>query len=97
MRFEWDIEKESINRRKHGISFEQASYVFADPFALSQYDNEHSQIEDRWILLGKSLNDIILVIVHTFKNKDSIELVRIISARKATNREKQVYQQRTLK
>jgi len=97
MRFEWDTEKEKLNIQKHGISFEQASYVFADPFALSQYDDEHSQIEDRWILLGRSLNDTILTIIHTFKEESGTESVRIISARKATNSEKQVYQQRCLK
>ena len=97
MKFEWDIEKEAINIQKHGISFEQASYVFSDPFALNRYDDEHSDDEDRWILLGKSLNEIILVVVHTFQNNDSIEFVRIISARKATKKERQAYQQRCLK
>ncbi|KOR29765.1 hypothetical protein TI05_14780 [Achromatium sp. WMS3] len=95
MKFEWDTRKEVINIKKHGISFEQASYVFADPFALNRYDDEHSEKEeDRWILLGKSLNEIILVVVHTFKNDENIELVRIISARKATKKEKHAYQQR---
>jgi len=56
MKFEWDRKKENINIQKHGISFEQASYVFSDPFALNRYDEEHSEDEERWILLGKSLN-----------------------------------------
>jgi len=94
MKFEWDTEKEKTNRQKHGVSFEQASHVFADPFALNKYDDAHSHTEDRWILLGKSLNEVILVVVHTFRDDDGIEFVRIISARKATNREKQAYQQR---
>jgi uncharacterized DUF497 family protein len=94
MRFEWDGKKEKVNQRKHGVSFEQASYVFADPFALSKFDDEHSETEDRWILLGKSLNDIILVVVHVIKLNDVTELVRIISARKATKQEQQVYRQR---
>jgi uncharacterized DUF497 family protein len=55
MKFEWDRKKEKSNIEKHGVSFEQASYVFADPFALNKYDDEHSQEEDRWVLLGKSL------------------------------------------
>jgi len=94
MKFEWDAEKEKNNMQKHGISFEQASYVFADPFALNKYDDDHSHTEDRWILLGKSLNGVILVVVHTFRDNDGAEFVRIISAGKATNREKQAYQQR---
>ena len=94
MKFEWDTKKEKTNIQKHGISFEQACYVFADPFALNKYDDEHSHEEDRWILLGKSLNEIVLVVVHTFSDDDGIELVRIISARKAKKREKQAYLKR---
>ena len=94
MKFEWDERKEKINLQKHGISFEQASYVFADPFALNKYDDEHSDEEDRWIILGKSMNETILVIVHTFRSEDGIELVRIISARKAVKKEQQAYKQR---
>ena len=94
MKFEWDTEKERLNIQKHGVSFEQASYVFADPYALNQYDKEHSENEDRWILLGKSLNEVILVVVHTFRDEDDIEFVRVISARKATKREQRAYQSR---
>jgi uncharacterized DUF497 family protein len=94
MKFEWDTEKEKVNIKKHGISFEQACYVFSDPFALNKYDEKHSHEEDRWVLLGKALNEIILVVIHTFKITDDIELVRIISARKATKSEQQTYQQR---
>ena len=94
MKFEWNSQKEEINIHKHGISFEQASYVFADPYALNKYDEEHSQHEDRWLLPGKSMNEVILVAVHTFKDQYGIELVRIISARKATRNESQEYQKR---
>lgn len=80
--------------QKHGVTFEQASYVFADPFALNLYDSEHSEGEDRWVLLGKSLNELILVVVHTFEDEDGVEFVRIISARKASKREQQAYRQR---
>ncbi len=52
MKFEWDTGKEAFNIQKHDVSFEQASYVFADPFALNRYDNKHSDEEDRWIMLG---------------------------------------------
>ena len=94
MKFEWDLEKEKANFKKHGITFEQASYVFADPFALNMHDDEHSHEEDRWVLLGKSLNEVVLVVVHTFKENGGIEHVRIISARKATKNERQAYEQR---
>jgi uncharacterized DUF497 family protein len=94
MKFEWDTEKERINIQKHGVSFEQASYVFSDPYALNKYDEEHSQNEDRWLLLGKSLNEVVLVVAHTFRNNDGIEFVRVINARKATKHEQQTYQNR---
>ena len=94
MKFEWDSHKERINLQKHRITFEDASYVFADPFALNKYDDEHSYEEDRWLLLGRSLNELILAVVHTFTDDDGMESVRIISARKATKREQQAYQQR---
>jgi len=97
MKFEWDTEKEKLNIQKHRITFEQASYVFADPYALSKYDHEHSVEEDRWLLLGRSLNEVILVVAHTFKNQDGLELVRIISARKATLNERREYERRCLK
>jgi len=94
MRFEWDKNKEKINIQKHGVTFEQASYVFADQYALNKFDDEHSEDEDRSALLGKSLNETLLLIIHTFRDDDGTEFVRIISARKATKKEKQVYQKR---
>ncbi len=94
MKFEWDSAKERANIKKHGVSFEEASYVFADKYALSKYDDEHSEEEDRWILLGKSLNKTLLLVVHTFRDNYGTEVVRIISARKATSNEKKAYQRR---
>ncbi len=94
MKFEWDTNKEKINIQRHGITFEQASYIFADPFALSKFDDEHSEDEDRWILLGTSLNETVIVVAHTFRDNDGTEYVRIINARRATKREKQAYNKR---
>ncbi len=94
MKFEWDKKKENTNIKKHGITFEQASYVFADPFALNRYDDEHSVDENRWVLLGKSLNQTILLVVHTFRDKEGKEFVRIISARRATKKEEKSYKER---
>lgn len=94
MKFEWDTNKERSNIQKHGVTFEQASYVFADKFALNKFDDEHSDDEDRWIILGKSLNDVLLLVVHTFRDIDDVEYIRIISARKATQNEKDTYNKR---
>jgi len=95
MKFEWDINKEKINIKKHHITFEQASYVFADPFALSLYDDDHSKNEDRWVLLGQSINETVLLVAHTFRDNNGQEYVRIISARKATLKEKKLYKERS--
>jgi len=97
MKFEWDKNKEKINIKKHGVTFEQASYVFSDKFALNRFDDEHSDEEDRWVILGKVLNETLLLVVHTFRDTDGIEFVRIISARKATKLENKTYQQRCRK
>ncbi|WP_353570966.1 BrnT family toxin [Candidatus Albibeggiatoa sp. nov. BB20] len=97
MKFEWNRRKEQINIKKHGVSFSQASSIFSDPYALSQYDDEHSHDEDRWALLGKASNEVILIVVHTMKDANGLEIVRIISARKATKKEIQMYQKRCFK
>jgi len=94
MKFEWDKNKETINIKKHGVTFEQASYVFTDRFALNRFDDEHSDEEDRWVILGQSLNETLLLVVHAFRDNLGTEFVRIISARKATKLETKVYQQR---
>jgi len=94
MKFEWDANKDKANIVKHKISFEQASEVFCDPFALSIYDSKHSDSEDRWVTLGNSFNEIILVVVHTHTDEAGLQKVRIISARKATRNEKKTYYSR---
>jgi len=94
MKFEWDTNKESINIKKHGVTFEKAAYVFADKFSLSMFDNEHSSQEDRWAILGKSNNEVLLLVIHTFRNNKDEEIVRIISARKATKNEEKTYKRR---
>lgn len=94
MKFEWDETKNQVNIRKHGIDFRQAVYVFSDPLALSIPDEEHSENEERWLLLGKSLSEQVLLVVHTIRYDDAI---RIISARKATSNEKTTYLKRATK
>ena len=86
--FEWDPEKARLNVRKHGVSFEEATTVFHDPLALFKRDEEHSDTEDRWHVLGISARERVLVVVTLEPEED---IVRIISARKATRREVQDY------
>ena len=91
--FEWDPFKAVANEKKHKVSFKHAAEIFLDPFAISIYDNEHSSQEDRWITIGKDRTNIILVAVHTFSQQDTVNFkVRLISARKATKREKKQYE-----
>lgn len=88
--FEWDERKAEQNERKHGISFEEAQTAFEDENARLSHDPDHSQDEDRYILLGMSTVLRILVVCHVYREND--EVIRIISARKATKREQQQYQ-----
>jgi uncharacterized DUF497 family protein len=91
MKFEWDETKNQSNIRKHGVDFRQAVYVFTDPFALNMPDDEHSEYEERWLLLGKNLNEQVLLVVHTFRHDN---VIRIISARKASKNETATYTRR---
>src|ERR1700722_20217347 len=85
LRFEWDERKNRGNRTKHGVWFEEAQSAFRDPNARLFHDPEHSEEEDRFILIGVSSTARPLVVVHCYKESDSV--IRIISARKATKEE----------
>ncbi len=85
LKFEWDEEKDRANQRKHGISFETAAYVFQDPYYIEMYDFEHSTQEDRYIAIGK-VGDLLFVV---FTERG--EVIRLISARVATQRERRLY------
>ena len=87
--FEWDEHKATLNTRKHGVSFEEASTVFADPLALTIDDLVHSEDEDRYATLGESQRSRLLVVVFT----DRDDRIRIISARVATRRERKDYEE----
>ncbi len=90
--FEWDPVKAKINWKKHKVRFEHAATVFRDPLAISIFDNEHSDYEDRWMTLGVSSTGNVLVVHHTFNEIEASNAnIRIFSSRKATNREKQEY------
>ena len=92
LRFEWDARKDAANRRKHGISFVEAETVFSDENALLLDDPGHSASEDRFVLLGLSSVLRLLVVSHTYREGDDI--IRLISARKATRAERAQYDQR---
>ena len=87
--FQWDENKARTNLEKHGVSFEEAATVFGDPLSLTIPDPAHSQVEDRWIVLGHSHQRKLLVVAHTERG-DSI---RIISARRAGRRERKSYEE----
>ena len=86
--FEWDPTKAKSNEQKHGVTFDEASGAFADTLSVTIYDPLHSDEEDRFILIGISFQNRILVVVHT----DRGNKIRIISARKATKEERKFYE-----
>lgn len=89
IRFAWDEEKAAENLRKHGVSLEEGSSVVADENARLKHDPDHSQEEDRFILLGFSAKLRLLMVCHAYRESD--EVIRIISARKATPNERRQY------
>ena len=89
LRFVWDERKNSINKRKHGVSFEEGQTVFADEYALLIHDPDHSSEEDRFLLLGISAVARMLVVCHCYR--EGQDTIRIISAWKATRSETSQY------
>jgi len=89
LRFEWDTKKDKINIKKHSISFDDASTVFYDEYAIQFFDPEHSDDEDRFIILGSGFNFKTLIVCHCFREEETV--IRIISARKADKDEDEFY------
>ncbi len=89
MEFEWDKDKAALNKKKHGVTFEEAATVFGDPLAAIFDDPVHSQEEDREILIGHSSRNRLLVVCFT----ERAEAVRLISARRATKQERKDYEE----
>ena len=89
IQFEWDERKSQLNRRKHGVSFEEAQSVFLDENAVQFFDAPHSDGEDRFLMLGLSSHLRILMVSHAYRHEDAV--IRIISARLATKKERGYY------
>ena len=90
IKFEWDLPKATANLKKHQVSFDEAKSVFYDEFAVQLFDEEHSSNEERFLMLGISSNARLLLVCHC--EREHGEVIRIISARKATKRESAFYQ-----
>jgi len=94
--FEWDPIKARDNREKHGVAFDEAATVFKDPNAITIYDPDHSETEDRWVTMGISEKGRLLIVSHTFrKESEDAVAIRIISSRKAARHETASYGEST--
>ncbi|MGI0480679.1 BrnT family toxin [Geminocystis sp. CENA526] len=89
MEFEWDKQKAKLNLSKHGISFEEAQTVFDDPLYVDFYDPDHSEDEDRYIIVGESSNSRVLLVSYTERGNK----IRLISARQVTKQELMAYRE----
>jgi uncharacterized DUF497 family protein len=89
LKFEWDTAKANTNLHKHGVSFGEAASIFGDPLALTFPDPDHSVGEKRWLSFGVSNQDRLVTVVHAERGRS----IRIISARKATRHEREIYEQ----
>lgn len=89
LKFEWDERKAALNRKKHGVSFEEASTVFTDTLSLTIPDPLHSEGEERFVIIGVSEEQRLLVVVHMERGNS----IRLISARQATEHERKTYEE----
>ncbi|MEI6208968.1 MAG: BrnT family toxin [Desulfuromonadales bacterium] len=89
--FEWDENKNRINKKRHGVSFDAAKLVFFDPCSLTTFDRVENG-EDRWHTIGRINGVLLLLVVHTIQDEDYNEIIRIISARRPTSRERKCYE-----
>jgi uncharacterized DUF497 family protein len=89
--FEWDARKAAVNRTKHGVSFEEAATVFGDPDALDGPDLRHSGEESRFLRLGGAATGRVLIVAYTVRREVDGESIRIISARRASRKERAAY------
>ena len=92
MNFEWDETKNRINQEKHGVSFEEAKEVFDDALQISKLDHRFNYFEERWITIGATKKEKLLVVANLFFTDEGEEIIRIISARRANNNERRAYE-----
>lgn len=92
IKFEWDKNKNEINKKKHGLSFEEAREVFGDENAILFDDPDHSLDEDRFLIIGSIKSSKICIVSHCYRDNDNV--IRLISAREATKNEKRIYEER---
>lgn len=92
MKFEWDRRKSRANGVKHGVSFEEAAEVFEDPLHLSRLDKRFGYIEERWATVGRTHAGLHTVVAHLFFDSEGEEVIRIVSARRATANERRQYE-----
>ena len=93
MIFEWSEEKNDLNLQKHGVGFEEAKEIFSDPFHVSKLDHRFNYFEERWITVGATSKEAILVVANMFFDEEGEEIIRIISARRANQKERIFYEQ----
>ena len=89
MQFEWDKNKASLNLSKHGVSFEEAKTVFEDPLYVDFYDPDHSEEEERYLIVGESNQGRLLIVSYTERGN----IIRLISARETTQTERAIYEE----
>ena len=92
MTFEWDLLKNAANFTKHGVSFEEATEIFDDPLHVSLLDHRFSYFEERWITIGQTKSRRLLIAANLFFDSKGEEVIRIISAREATQNERKQYE-----
>ena len=92
MTFDWDPGKDATNQAKHGVSFEEAKAVFADPLHVSLLDHRFSYFEERWITIGETFHRRLLVVANLYFDSNGQEVIRIISAREASQNERKHYE-----
>jgi len=92
MKFEWNETKNRLNQEKHGISFEEAKEVFDDALQISKLDHRFNYFEERWITLGATTKEKVLVVANLYFSEEGEEIIRIISARRANNNERNIYE-----
>ncbi len=93
MKFEWNEKKCKLNIENHQISFDEAKEIFLDPLHISKLDHRFDYFEERWITLGSTTRDKILVVANIFFDENGEEVIRIINARKANQKERIFYEQ----